>query len=181
MYDADMRVILRANSDHPEHLCDEVNLNSGKARIDVLDISSELLGYEIKSDNDSFARLGRQSKVYNDTLSKVIIVIGDKFLDRVKSVVPEFWGIIHCYKCPAGIGRLETIREAKPNPHYSARRSVEVLWKSELTDLILTKGKCPGLFGKRKIWMQKRICEVYAQSELPALIAAKMRSRTNWR
>lgn len=181
MYDADIRVVLRANSEHPEHLCDEVNLDRGKARIDVLDISEELLGYEIKSDNDSFSRLSRQAEVYNQTLSKVIIVVGDKFIDRVVGYVPEFWGIIHCYKCPVGIGRLEVIREAKPNPKYSARRSVEVLWRAECIDLILAKGKCPGLYSKRKFWMYKKICEIYPQAELPKLIAEKMRARTNWR
>lgn len=181
MLDKDMRVIIREHSYWPEHLIDEVNLDGGKARVDILDINTELLGYEIKSDGDSLARLPSQIKVYNNTLSKVIFVVGDKFVDRAASVVPEFYGILHCYKCPVGIGRLEVIREAKPNPYYSARKSIEVLWKSELSDLILAKGKCPGLFGKRKIWMQKKVTEIYAQAELPRLIAEKMRDRKNWR
>lgn len=53
MLDRDIRACLKKHFKE-KLFVDEVN--TGKARIDLLDLSTELHGYEIKSDSDTFSR-----------------------------------------------------------------------------------------------------------------------------
>lgn len=116
---------------------DEVN--AGDARVDLLDLSSELHGYEIKSDGDNYERLKNQIKNYNKHLSRITIVVGKEKLHSIKSVVPDFWGIIVVYKCPAGITMHEIVRESFPNPYFDKKYAVSALWKRELVKLVAKK------------------------------------------
>lgn len=117
---------------------DEVN--TGKARIDLLDLSTELHGYEIKSDSDTFSRLDRQIKNYNKTLSKITIVVGAKKLPVIESKIPAFWGIILVHEVDGKV-ILRNVRNAQANPNFDKRVAICTLWKSELLDIITNKFK----------------------------------------
>lgn len=136
MLDRDIREYLK--SEFKQCLfVDEVNV--GDARVDLLDLSSELHGYEIKSDGDNYSRLANQVKNYNRFLSRITIVVGHDKIHSVKSVVPDFWGIIAVYKCPAGIIRHEQLREACPNPYFDKKYALTSLWKRELMSIVAKK------------------------------------------
>lgn len=136
MYDKDIRAYLKSEFSECVFV-DEVNV--GDARVDLLDLSTELHGYEIKSDHDSYERLDNQMKNYNRHLSRITIVVGADKLTSIASVIPDFWGIITVYKCPAGVARHEIIRESFPNPYFDKKYAITDLWKKELIDILSAK------------------------------------------
>lgn len=133
LYDKEIRDYLKKEFDHALFI-DEVNV--GDARVDLLDLSEELHGYEIKSDHDDYSRLDNQIKNYNRYLSRITIVVGYDKIHSIKSVVPDFWGITTVYKCPVGIIRHEVLRESEPNPYFDKKYAITCLWKRELADLV---------------------------------------------
>lgn len=67
----------------------------GKSRADVVMVlEEELVGIEIKSDADTYARLSRQVKDYDRFLIGIYVVAGSKHAHHVGEHVPEWWGII---------------------------------------------------------------------------------------
>lgn len=167
MLDKDIRAFLKAEFKQCLFV-DEVNV--GDARVDLLDLSSELHGYEIKSDSDNYDRLANQVKNYNRFLSKITIVIGYDKIHSIKSVVPDFWGIITVYKCPAGIIRYEQLREAFPNPYFDKKYAITSLWKRELALIVAKKFGVKdgtGRYAKMRRWklasiLQKEVSQVEA-------------------
>ena len=54
-----------------------------KARIDVVAIGDEIVGYEIKSERDSLSRLTSQLAFYGDALPRLNIVVGSCHLNNI--------------------------------------------------------------------------------------------------
>ena len=87
MRDADIRRALHLalqteHSSDPDTLIrHEVGVNAGKRRIDVVLVNGELTGYEIKSDEDTLARLAGQSEAYVEVLDRAILVTSQRHLD----------------------------------------------------------------------------------------------------
>jgi hypothetical protein len=150
MYDSEIRQFIKS-SNPLRIIVDEVVL--GRARIDLLDLTDELHGYEIKSDHDDYSRLKNQKKYYNKFLSRITIIVGSTKKEEIVKLVPEFWGI----KSISQIGNkivLETIREPKPNPFFDKSSACSLLWRSELLDLLCKQHKVSktGRYSKYRRW-----------------------------
>lgn len=151
MYDADIREFLKKEFTDCLFV-DEVVL--GKARVDLLDLSEELHGYEIKSDHDSYERLANQRRQYNRYLSKITAVVGYSKIHEIKLHIPDFWGIITVYRSPTGKPVYEVIREAYPNPYFDKAYAVGVLWRKELLEILCERHKVSktGRYSKLRRW-----------------------------
>ena len=67
----------------------------GKSRADVVMVTpNALFGIEIKSDADTYARLGRQVKDYNQYYDYNYVVAGTSHALHVEEHIPEWWGVI---------------------------------------------------------------------------------------
>src|SRR5689334_5301680 len=99
MRDADIRAALRRHLDF-EHsgdgtrVVEELGVSQGQVRIDLAAINGSLIGYEIKSDRDTLARLDEQQRIYSQVFDQVTIVTHGDHLERVRRQVPRWWGII---------------------------------------------------------------------------------------
>lgn len=151
MYDVEIREFLKKEFTACLFV-DEVVV--GKARVDLLDISEELHGYEIKSDHDSYERLANQRKQYNRYLSRITAVVGYSKIHEIKLHVPDFWGIITVYKSPTGKPVYEVIRESYPNPYFDKLYATSVLWRRELLDILCSRHKVSkaGRYSKYRRW-----------------------------
>ena len=66
----------------------------GKSRADVVMVTpNALFGIEIKSDADTYARLGRQVKDYNQYYDYNYVVAGTSHALHVEEHIPEWWGL----------------------------------------------------------------------------------------
>jgi hypothetical protein len=84
---------LRRSHDTDTLLVDEFGLCQGDVRVDVAVINSALNGFEIKSDSDTLDRLPAQQHVYSKVLDTVTIVAGEKHVDGILKIVPEWWSV----------------------------------------------------------------------------------------
>lgn len=110
----------------------------GKSRADAILVrENRIVGFEIKSDKDNLLRLENQMKDYTRFCDECYIVTGDKHLEEIPLVVPEFYGIIRIYLDEDEQARLEVVRGAAKDPKESKRRKIKhqmsLLWRDEIT------------------------------------------------
>ncbi len=133
--------------------------NIGTSRADVIAITDgELIGLEIKSDGDSYARLKSQIRNYNKYCGKNYLVVGASHRIHAGEHIPDFWGILVVSRDPdTKRPRIEESRAAQPNPGCDIKRQLSLLWRNELANL-LRKNRLPKYNGKSKAF----ICEKLA-------------------
>ena len=110
-----------------------------KSRADVMVVLPDsLVGIEIKSDADTYARLERQVKDYNRFFDFNYLVVGSTHARHAAEHVPDFWGIISAEELEAGIDFL-VLREPSENKRaqktYKMKRKLSLLWRPELAHL----------------------------------------------
>lgn len=83
-----------------KHLKDQMNhivafeMNIGDSRIDICRINGSSYAYEIKTEYDTFDRLGSQMQDYLRTFEKVYVIVPIGRVSDVKNLIPESCGII---------------------------------------------------------------------------------------
>lgn len=110
----------------------------GKSRADVMMVTeNSLIGIEIKSDADTYARLERQVKDYNRFFDYNIAAVGSSHALHIAEHIPEWWGIITVEEGESPDFYL--YREPKPNPKrekkVKLRNQLSFLWRPELVHL----------------------------------------------
>lgn len=132
---------------------------TGSARADAVMITPKLLyGIEIKSDADTYVRLGRQTKYYDWYYDRNIIVAGTSHAAHVEEHVPEWWGIIMVEPDENGEIDFYILREADVNPRVKDKRKITILWRTELNRL-LEKNGLPKYKEKSKLFVQDKLIE----------------------
>lgn len=110
-----------------------------KSRADVMLVLEEkLIGVEIKSDADTYARLARQVKDYNKFFDYNYVVVGSSHSKHIEEHVPEYWGIIEAISKEESV-EFNVLREPEINKRaqrtYKMKRKLSILWRSELSHI----------------------------------------------
>ncbi len=104
----------------------------GRSRADVVMVLPEAVcGLEIKSDADTYARLSRQVRDYNQYFDYNYIVAGTKHAHHVEEHVPDWWGII-TVELEEGRPDFYLLRKAGENPKVNWKRKMGLMWRPEL-------------------------------------------------
>lgn len=110
-----------------------------KSRADVMLVLEEkLIGVEIKSDADTYARLARQVKNYNKFFDYNYVVVGSSHSKHIEEHVPEYWGIIEAISKEESV-EFNVLREPEINKRaqrtYKMKRKLSILWRPELSHI----------------------------------------------
>lgn len=110
-----------------------------KSRADVMLVLEEkLIGVEIKSDADTYARLARQVKDYNKFFDYNYVVVGSSHSKHIEEHVPEYWGIIEAISKEESV-EFNVLREPEINKRvqrtYKMKRKLSILWRPELSHI----------------------------------------------
>lgn len=110
-----------------------------KSRADVmLVLEDKLIGVEIKSDADTYARLARQVKDYNKFFDYNYVVVGSSHSKHIEEHVPEYWGIIEAISKEESV-EFNVLREPEINKRaqrtYKMKRKLSILWRPELSHI----------------------------------------------
>ncbi len=110
-----------------------------KSRADVMLVLEEkLIGAEIKSDADTYARLARQVKDYNKFFDYNYVVVGSSHSKHIEEHVPEYWGIIEAISKEESV-EFNVLREPEINKRaqrtYKMKRKLSILWRPELSHI----------------------------------------------
>ena len=130
----------------------------GKTRTDAMLVSDKLVGFEIKSDRDSLSRLERQVKDYSRFFDLNYVVVGTRYLEKVKAIIPECWGIFHVYLNEENMLLLEIEREASKNDKVRLTNQFAMLWRSELI-AIMKRNHIRGYSNKNKMKLKHLIMD----------------------
>ena len=107
----------------------------GRSRADVVIIlSNAVCGLEIKSDADTYARLSRQVRDYDQYYDYNFIVVGTRHAHHVAEHVPEWWGII-TVEPEDGKPDFYVLRKPQENPKVDWKKKMSLLWRPELVHI----------------------------------------------
>lgn len=112
-------------------IAEEFRLDTGSSRIDVIQLGAELVGYEIKSEQDTFARLANQLHAYNRVFDRLYLVCGPRHLAQALALLPSWWGILQASKRADGSVELKAIRPSTSNSRQEAFSLASLLWREE--------------------------------------------------
>lgn len=160
---------------------DELGLNHGKSRADIAVINGYLIGYEIKSDKDSLARLKQQIKSYDSVFNKSYIIVGNRYNKIIHKYVPEYWGIIISEKNNNNVINFKLARKSYKNKKVKPISIARLLWRTEVIE-ILKNDKVPlKLLRQPREVLYKTLIEIYNEKEIQKLILKYLKNRKNWR
>lgn len=148
----------------------------GRSRADaVLVFPESLAGLEIKSDADTYSRLARQVKDYNQYFDYNIIVVGTRHALHVGEHIPDWWGIITVEQVE-GIVDLYFYRKSGPNPKVNWKKKMSLLWKRELAN-IQAKNGLPKYRKKSKSFVVDALLEKVPPETLRVQISEELFER----
>ena len=131
---------------------------TGRARADVVMVTERYLyGIEIKSDADTYARLKKQVRYYDQYYDRNVVVVGSTHAMHVSEHVPEWWGIISAEWIDGSID-FYVLREPLDNPKVQEEKKITILWRPELNRL-LEQNVLPAYKRKSKSFVQKKLLE----------------------
>lgn len=107
----------------------------GKSRADmVIVFPRELAGLEIKSDADTYVRLKRQIRDYDQYFDLNYVVVGSRHAMHIEEYVPDWWGII-TVEHVGEYADFYVLREARVNPKMKWKKKLSLLWRPELAHI----------------------------------------------
>ena len=173
---------LRTHHAAPDTLVvDELGLKHGRCRADIAVINGHLIGYEIKSDDDSLHRLAQQVEAYNGVFDRATAVVGRRHLGGVKKLVPRWWGIMVAMEGQRGAIHFETIRRAALNPSADDFAVAQLLWRSEAEEELVKQGFSGRILRQKRSVLYREIVHVLGPRELRNVVRKRLKSRTDWR
>ena len=188
MYDKDIR---KALGQHLVDSCrfigsgismivDELDVCGGEARIDVVAIGDEIVGYEIKSERDSLSRLTSQLAFYGDALPRLNIVVGSCHLNNIIESLPHWCGLYVAHENGDRID-IVRVRESDENPNIKKLALAQFLWRDEALKELSQRGLDKGLRTKPRQALWEKLAQELTLSQLLSAVAHWMRNRTNWK
>lgn len=141
----------------------------GRSRADlVMILPHYLVGIEIKSDADTYQRLSRQVKDYNEYYDRNYVVAGSSHGHHIEEHVPDWWGIITVELMD---GRVDfyMLRKAKDNPYVNLKKKLTILWRPELA-LIQEVNHLPQYKEKSKAFVIEKLIQKLPRDLLDAQV-----------
>lgn len=148
----------------------------GRSRADlVMVIPGAVVGLEIKSDADTYARLARQVKDYDRYFDYNYAVVGSSHAWHIEERVPGWWGIITVEEADREVD-FYVLRAAKTNPQLDWKKKLSLLWRPELTHILEANG-LPGYRDRSKQFVIDRIFECVPEELLAGQISEELFER----
>ena len=122
-----------------------------RSRADVLAVvPGMILGFEIKSDSDTYKRLKTQVKDYEKFCDRCYVVVGESHI-HVEEHVPDHWGIIVVTE-----DNVIVDRDADVCPKVKINHQLDLLWRKELLNVQIKNG-LPKLMGTKRKLIYERL------------------------
>ncbi len=157
-------------------VCEEFALERGAARIDLAVVASQLEGFELKSDRDSFVRLAEQMHTYNRVFDRITLVTGGMFEDAARALMPQWWGLIVARHDPVVGLRLTTLRPAAKNPVQDAHSLAMLLWREEALGVLALANDRPPRSASRAV-LHERLATLVPLAQLRAYVLQCLHAR----
>jgi len=159
----------------------ELGLNNGKSRADIAVINGSLIGYEIKSDNDSLLRLKQQVQAYDSVFNKSYIIVSHRYQKIIHKYIPEFWGIIISEKSKKNVVNFNLARKAYKNKKTKPIFIARLLWRTEVIEILKNCKVSSKFLRQPREILYESLIEIYNTKALQKIIIKYLKNRKNWR
>lgn len=176
------RKILAKYHRNPDTLVlDELGLLHGATRIDIAVINSLIHGYEIKSDFDTLTRLPEQARIYNATLDKITLVVGERHLAQIDNHIPDWWGVMIAREKSFSSVKFQLLRKPTLNKNIDPLSVARLLWRDEAFCLLDELGISNGLKSKPRDLLYANLVKKLTVSQLRRYVRSYLKRRSSWR
>ncbi|MEW6532345.1 MAG: sce7726 family protein [Thermodesulfobacteriota bacterium] len=175
------KVLIDHHGDSNTLVLDEFGLRHGTCRVDIVVVNSFLHGYEIKSDADTLYRLPNQVSVYSLVFDRVTLVVGKTHIEKVKDLIPDWWGIKVVTAGPRGSLVFETFRPVNMNPSIDPVALAELLWRPEAVKILQERGLSGAVLRKPRASLYQCLAQTLALEDLRRVIRHCLKVRERWR
>lgn len=175
------KYLLRQHMNASTIVVDELGLHHGKFRADIAVVNCKLVGYEIKSDNDTLRRLKDQIQGYTSIFNKVFLISTERHIDASYAVIPQWWGMILAYCGTRGGIHFRQLRSARDNPLTDNQALAKLLWRNEAVELLEDFGVQGKALRKRREVLYSDIAEKVSSTRLRLAVRDFLMKRQNWR
>lgn len=159
----------------------ELGLCQGMARVDLAVVNGTVHGYEIKSEQDTLARLPSQAEIYSRTLEFVTIIASPSHAQKITDLIPSWWGIWIAIEDENGV-RLKPERDSHPNPKIDPFALAQLLWRDEAFQVLSERGLSKGLRTKPRGELWRKLASDLSVEDLANVVRACLKSRgAAWR
>lgn len=162
-------------------IVEELGIEHGTARMDVVVINGVLHGYEIKSDRDTLLRLPDQINFYNGVFDQVTLVVGKSHLCDAINIVPDWWGIMIAKSGAGNSVIFNEIRKARNNLEKSILSVARLLWRSEALEILEEVGEADGFRSKPRGLIYEKLSAIFDQEILEGKVRDALCFREAWR
>lgn len=163
---------------------DELALPQHGARIDVAVVADSLIGFEIKTANDTLKRLPQQQVAYGLVFDRMFIAVESRHLTQAMNITPAWWGVLEMTATQAG-PKLIQRRRSRVNPNANVHALVQLLWRDEVLAELTDLGLDGGLRSANRAALWERLSGAapghLSRRELRARVRARLTSREDWR
>jgi hypothetical protein len=167
--------------DSDTRIIEELGLCQGIARVDIAVVNGSIHGYEIKSDRDTLVRLPGQVTVYSRALDFATVVTSPSHVDKVRKVIPPWWGIWTAVEGEGG-PLLKESRKPRRNPAVVPFALAQLLWREEALQALEDQGLATGIRSKPREEMWRRLASDLPLDKLGCIVRDRLRGRrADWR
>jgi hypothetical protein len=159
----------------------ELGLCQGMARVDLAVVNGTVHGYEIKSEQDTLARLPSQAEVYSRTLEFVTIIASASHSQKIRDLIPSWWGIWIAIEDENGMS-LKPDRDAHPNPKIDPFSLAQLLWREEAFQVLNDRGLTGGMRSKPRSELWRKLASELTIEDLAKVVRGCLKRRgAAWR
>nr|WP_136251522.1 sce7726 family protein [Ningiella ruwaisensis] len=160
-------------------ICEEIPIQNGLVRADVVLCGNKLECFEIKSHKDTLKRLFAQGWHYGQCFDQVNLICATKHIDKSLGIIPRWWGVFEV----TGSGSLTMLRKAQNNPQISSHGMADLLENNKAREILKQFGSSKGVSRMSHSQLQKAIGEQLSVSQLRELTKRALieRQSTRWR
>jgi len=174
-------VLKAAHNDVATFVVDELGLRNGEVRADIAVLNGKFIGYEIKTEKDTLARLPSQVEAYSEVFDKAFIVVSQNHLKKAAETIPEWWGIYTIERTPDENFSFTCFRQARMNKKQCSFSLAQLLWKEEALEVanIILKHNVKPKTNKHDIY--DIISGTCSSKKLTKIVIQYLKQRENWR
>lgn len=180
MYDKEIRKALKGflmnRKPSPSKIVDELKVNNGFARADVVALYKYAHCFEIKGDKDSLSRVSNQVSQYDLAFKKITIVTTSKLLDSLELKIPNYWGILLAERNDDAI-TFKYLRKANSNPNFNGEVALLSLWKDELIAINSVIGKTQITKSQRRELIAQKLSEESTLADIASAVSQALFNR----
>jgi hypothetical protein len=166
--------------DHQTVIIEELGVQHGASRIDLVVVNGVLHGFELKSDRDTLTRLPEQARAYNAVFDQVTLVVAERHLCRAVDLIPDWWGIRAARGETDGLSFCD-LKLPMNNPSPDPLSVVSLLWRAEALDFLKELGGAQGMRSRSRADIYFEVISRAAFGRVRDRVRWCLRERQDWR